>query len=134
MFRVHDETEIMSLRAQLTAAVSALDLRSCLPSAAERLVVEGDQIERLGRAIKTLAATRVAETGIWQKGGARSAEDWLADTTGTSKGDAADTLDTGKKLKDLPATAAALRKGKLSSKQAKAVTDAATADPSSERD
>lgn len=131
---MHDETEIMSLRAQLTAAVSALDLGSCLPSAAERLVVEGDQIERLGRAIKTLAATKVAEAGTWQKDGAKSAEDWLADTTGTSKGDAADTLDTGRKLKALPATEAELRKGKLSTKQAKAVTDAATADPSAERD
>ena len=47
MFEVHDEAVIMGLRAQLSAAVSALDLGSCLPSAAERLVVEGDQIERL---------------------------------------------------------------------------------------
>jgi hypothetical protein len=134
MFEVHDEATIMGLRAQLSAAVSALDLGSCLPSAAERLVIEGDQIERLGRAIKTLAATKVAETGTWQRDGARSAEDWLANKTGTSKSDAADTLSTGHKIKDLPATADALRKGKLSSKQAKAVADAAAADPSAEDD
>ena len=124
----------MGLRAQLSAAVSALDLGSCLPSAAERLVVEGDQIERLGRAIKTLAVAKVEEAGTWQKGDARSAEDWLAAQTGTTKGDAADTLNTAKKIKDLPATQSALRQGKLSSQQAKAVADAAAADPSAERD
>ncbi len=133
MFSVRDETAIIGLRAQLSAAVSALDLDSCLPSAAERLVHEGEQIERLGRAIKTLAATKVVESGAWEGRGTRSPEDWLASTTGTSKGDAADTLSTGRRLKHLPATEAAVRKGKLSERQAKAVADAATADPGAER-
>ena len=134
MVKVADEAEIMGLRAQLTAAVTTLDLGSCLPSTAERLVTEGDQIERLGRAIKTLAATRVAEAGTWQRDGSKSAEDWLASKTSTSKGEAKDTLDTGEQLKDLPATEGALRKGRLSAKAAKAVADAASADPSAESD
>jgi len=132
MFAVQDEATIGELRARLNAAVSALDLGCCLPSAAARLVEEGEQIERLGRAIKTLAATRVAESGMWQQGGARSPEDWLATKTGTSKTDAADMIATGRQLADLPATADALRSGKLSARQAKAVADAATADPAAE--
>jgi len=132
MFSTRDDTAITGLRAQLSAAVSALDLGCCLPSAAERLVEEGEQIERLGRAIKTLAAARVAESGAWRQGGAESPAHWLATKTGTSKGDAADTLATGRQLSDLPATEDALRQGKLSARQAKAVTDAATADPSAE--
>ena len=134
MVTVTDAAEIMGLRAQLTAAVTALDLGSCLPSTAERLVVEGDQIERLGRAIKTLAAARVHEAGSWEKPGVASPADWLAGATGTSKQDAQDTLDTGRNLRNLPATDAALRKGKLSPKQAKTVADAAAANPAAERD
>ena len=88
----------------------------------------------MGRAIKTLAATKIAESGRWEQDGSRSPEDWLAVKTGTSKGDAKDTLQTGKQLKDLPATEDALRKGKLSRKQAKTVADAASADPSAEDD
>jgi len=132
MFPLQDETAIVGLRAQLAAAVSALDLDCCLPSAAERLVNEGEQIERLGQVIKTLAAARVVEAGAWNRDGAHSPADWLASKTGTSKGDAADTLTTGQQLKDLPATQDAMRKGKLSRRQAQAVADAAAADPSAE--
>lgn len=112
--------------------MSVLDLGCCLPSTAERLVAESEQIERLGQAIKTLAAARVIEAGAWDKGGARSPEDWLATTTGTSIGDAADTITTGRQLNDLAATKDALCHGRLSRRQAKAVADAASADPSAE--
>jgi len=133
MFVGQDAGAIRGLREQLSAAVSALDLGCCLPSAAVELVHEGDQIERLGRAIKTLAAAKVAQSPVWQTGGARSPEDWLAEATGTSKTDAADTITTGQRLDELPATADALRAGKLSSQQAKAITDAASTDPTAEQ-
>lgn len=133
MFVVRDATVISGLREQLSATVSGLDLGCCLPSAAVELVQEGDRIERLGRAIKTLAAAKVAQSPAWQTGGARSPEDWLAEVTGTSKTDAADTITTGQRLEELPATEKAVRAGKLSGQQAKAVTDAASADPSAEQ-
>ena len=134
MFDLQDEAAITSLRADLSAAVAALDVDACLPSTAARLVQEGDQIERLGRAIKTLAAARVAATGAWKEGGASSPADWLATATDSTKREAGDTIDTGTKLHQLPATRAALQQGRLSAAKARAVTDAAAADPSAEPD
>lgn len=132
MFAVQDERGIAALREQLSALVSGLDLGCCLPSAAARLVDEGEQIERLGRAIKTLAATRVVEAGAWPRDRARSPEDWLASATGTSKTDAAELLATGRALQQLPGTLDAVRGGRLSGRQAKAVAGAAALDPSAE--
>jgi hypothetical protein len=134
MFPVHDASEVSTLRERLRAVVSALDVDCCVPSEAERLVREGEEIERLGHAIKTLAAARVVAAGTWEQPGVNSPAEWLAGTTGTSKRDAQDTLDTARKLKELPATAEAVRAGRLSAKQAKTVADAAQANPAAEDD
>src|ERR1700722_5097344 len=76
------------------------------------------RIERLAAAGNLLAAGRVEETHRWRADGARSAEDGLAAQTGTTRADAAGVLATAARVKDLPATAQALRAGNLSAPQA----------------
>jgi hypothetical protein len=93
----------------------------------------GADVERLGAAIKTIAAGRVAEGDAWRRAGDRSPADWLAKKTGTTVGEARGVLATGAALPDAPATNAALRSGALSARQAEAVAVAAAADPSSEQ-
>jgi hypothetical protein len=79
-----------------------------------------------------LVAERAAETNQWRAEGDRSPEQWLARRSGMTVGAAKETLDTARRVKDLPATGTALRAGRLSSVQAAAVAAAAVADPSSE--
>lgn len=81
-----------------------------------------------------LLAKRVTETNAWQDDGGtdRSAAHWLARRTGTSVGEAQHELATVERLADLPATAEAVRAGRLSHQQARAITTGATADPAAE--
>jgi hypothetical protein len=98
---------------------------------ARALVEQAAEGERLLGAVKTLAAGRVAETAAWGAG-FRDAEAWLASTSGTTVGKARATLETAELVKELPATVAALRSGRLSETQVELVASAATADPSAE--
>jgi hypothetical protein len=92
----------------------------------------GAEVERLGSAIKTIAAGRAAEGDAWRRAGDRSAGDWLAKQTGSTVGEARSTLEVAAKLPDAPATSAALRDGRLSPRQAAAIVPAAAADPAAE--
>lgn len=133
MFVVQDAAEIHEATERLSGLLSALDLGLLLPSTIKDLVAVGDRIERLGHGLKTLAAAKVAASEAWRGDGDRSAEDWLARTTDTSKGEANRMVETGKRLDELPATAEAAKRGDLSAKQAEAIAGAASADPSAER-
>jgi hypothetical protein len=134
MFRVADTSEIVEAVERLSGLLAALDVADVLPSTAKDLVVVGEQIERCGHALKVTAAARVVEAGAWQAPGVRSPEDWLAGATGTSKGQAKRKLATGKRLNQLPSTAAAAKAGKLSAEQAEAVADAVASAPGSEEE
>jgi len=76
------------------------------------------EIERLAAAGKALAAHRVEVTRAWQGRGTRSAAHFVAATCGSSVRSAVLSLDTARRLEELPATAEALRAGRLSSAQA----------------
>ena len=89
-------------------------------------------LERMAATVKGLAAVRVADSGLWREAGARTAAHHLAGITGTSVGQAADAIETARRLDRLPAMSAAARSGVLSAQQASAVADAAVADPSAE--
>ncbi len=93
---------------------------------------EASAIEKMAATVKALAAARVARTDVWRRRGDRSAAHELARRTGTSVGQAAQALETGRRLSALPETAAAARRGELSAQQASAIADAAGADPSAE--
>lgn len=123
-------TAVRHMRAFLSTAdperVSTTDavevVRACL------------ELEKLAAAGKTLFADRAAQSPVWVDEGHVSPTTWLADQAKTPIGDAASTLAASKALAELPKTAEALRKGKLSPAQAKEVTRAARHDPSSERE
>jgi len=99
---------------------------------ASTAVEEASAIEKMAATVKALAAARVARTDLWRRRGDRSAAHELARRTGTSVGQAAQALETGKRLSALPETAAAARRGELSPHQTSAIADAASADPSAE--
>jgi hypothetical protein len=112
--------------------VAGLDPAALDGADAAHLVEVFAEVERLGGAGRTLAAGRVAETGAWGVG-FRDAAAWMSSVAGTTVGRARATLETAARLEQLPATAAALRSGRLSDTQVELVASAATADPAAER-
>jgi hypothetical protein len=114
---------------RLAGLVADVDLHGTSPATCKQLVALGERIERTGRTLKAIAAAKVAASAAWQGDGDRSAEDWLARTTGTTRAEAARELDTGQKLQASPDVAKAAASGQLSVKQAEAIAGAAAADP-----
>ncbi len=90
------------------------------------------RIERLGVAGKAVAARRVEATQVWRQEGFRSAASWMAAKTGTTTGQATATLETAKRMEDLPATSEMFRSGQLTEAQAKEISHAAEASPEAE--
>ena len=113
----------------LAEVVAALDLSAAEAAMCKDLVLLGERIERTGRTLKSMAAAKVAESVVWQGEGDRSAEDWLARTTGTTRAEAAREVETGQQLAALPEVAKAAVAGELSVKQAEAIAGAAAVDP-----
>ena len=89
-------------------------------------------IENMAATIKALAASRVADTGVWRRGGDRSAAHHLARTTGSSVGQAVEALHTARRLEGLPELAARARRGELSAAQSAVIAELAVADPGAE--
>jgi hypothetical protein len=99
---------------------------------AERIRNEAGLIKNTAAAIEAQAAARVAETSVWKKSGERSPAHELAKKNGTSVAQARDAIETGRRLRDLPATADAVRRGELSMEQASLVAETAAVDPDAE--
>ena len=130
VMEVQDARRVSEAADLLAAAVAELDLGSVLPATCRELVALGERIERTGRALKAMAAAKVADTALWQGEGDRSPEDWLARTTGTTRAEAARELQCGRDLHAVPEVAQAATAGALSVKQTEAIAGAAAADPS----
>jgi Domain of unknown function (DUF222) len=92
-----------------------------------------DEIERCAVAAKTLLAARLEESRTWARTGDRSAAEYMARKAGSSVGAARNGLETSKRLRRLPATEAAVRRGELSRAQAEAIADAAAVNPAAEQ-
>jgi hypothetical protein len=92
-----------------------------------------DAIERLAASAKTLLAARVDESRVWQRAGDRSAPEYLARKSGSSLGAARSSLETSKRVRMLPHTRSAMRRGELSRTQAEHIADAAAAKPDAEQ-
>ena len=73
-----------------------------------------DSIERCAAAAKTLLAERVEQSRVWAREGDRSAAEHLARKSGSSLGAARAGLETSRKLRQLPATEAAVRRDRKS--------------------
>ena len=121
-----------SLRSQLASLLADLD--PGLLSGRDAVSLYGDfcHLERLVTGAKTLLAPRIAESGLWERDGHRSAASLLADLEGGTTGQARRTLDAGRRLVDLPGTEAAVRKGALSGPKLDQITQTASLDPTVE--
>ncbi|MFZ6005038.1 MAG: DUF222 domain-containing protein [Actinomycetota bacterium] len=133
MFAEAETRQLEEATERLSGLLSALDVGLVPGSSLPDLVALGERIERLGHALKTQAAAAVAGSSVWRAAGVRSPEEWLAQRTGSSRSEAARLVETGRQLQQLPATAAAVRRGDLSARQAQAIAGAASADPGSEQ-
>ena len=91
-----------------------------------------DAVERRAASTKLLLARVVEEAGWWKRAGKRSAADQLAAIAGTSVSAAKNQLETSKRIRKLPATARALRAGRLSAAKAEAIAGAAEVAPGAE--
>ncbi len=107
----------------------------CITTAQAARVLElAAEIERFAGSLKLLAASRAEKSRKWAAEGHRSAASWVAEKSKGSFGDAISTLETARRLTELPGTAEALKKGALSSAQAKEVASAAGSDPRAEQE
>ncbi len=99
---------------------------------AASLVEVFEEIVRLGTAGKTLAATRATSGNVHLLSGHRTPDEWLSAITGSTKGAARSLLKVGEALASQSTVEDALRGGKLTSEQARLVTDAVKINPTSE--
>lgn len=128
------------LHQQLRDAVSAvrgildeLDQTRLSANEAAYLVDSFAELERLSVAGRTLTGRAVAQSDLWQRLGFRTPAQWMAVRSQSTMGAAIATLETGRKLDELPATREAFKAGSLSAHQAREISAAAAADPSAER-
>ena len=99
---------------------------------AKRAIDLCTRAERLVVASRNRLARRVERAVVWKRAGHRSAAHWYASATGTSVGAAMRSLETARRLEELPETADAFRTGELSEAQASEIAAAAALDPSAE--
>ncbi len=112
--RLNRAQDLRGLRLELGLQVDALQPDAVHLGDALALWEELDGVERLAASAKTLLAARVAEAASWKRSGFRSAAEQLAAVSGSSVSAARNVLETSEQVKELPATAAAMRAGTLS--------------------
>lgn len=118
--------------ASVRSVVGSIDTNTLLPSDAAKFVDLFAELERLATAGRTIAGRSVEKSRLWLQQGYRTPAQWMASHAQTTVGAAITTIETGRKLDDLPATREAFQAGTLSGFQAAEITDAAAADPEAE--
>jgi hypothetical protein len=113
-------------RISLNSVALEFDASALSPEVAVRVVDELGAIRRVVDGMLGQAARQVAATST-DNGCAT-----VARLLGVGTGEVRSAVDTAKKLEDLPATAAAVRAGRLSSKEASLIAGAATVNPDAE--
>jgi hypothetical protein len=120
---------LADLRQAVEAFTSRFDARLLAAGDASRALAQLTAMRNMISDAEARAAARVTECGTWKVAGARSPEDYIATQTGTSVAAAGVALRVAEQLQDLPAVAAAVRRGALSPQQAAAVSSAASVAP-----
>jgi hypothetical protein len=123
---------LSELTAGMRAYADCFDASSLSCADAAVVVKQAAAVEHMAATVKALAAARAAEANTWKGGGFRSAEEELAQTTGTTVTGARETLALGERLANQPQVAAAARRGDISPAQASVIADAVAADPAAE--
>ncbi|MGI9604211.1 MAG: HNH endonuclease signature motif containing protein [Acidimicrobiales bacterium] len=118
---------------QLDAAVASVEsLVDEVPDAATMVEALVPYRRRLDAAAAKLAA-RAGRQQAHHRSGDKDEAAWLANTTGVSKKQASETLDTQRRLEKLPTLRDAVDHGRLSVDQANLVARAGQADPDQQR-
>lgn len=113
--------------------VSSLDPDRLPADDVAELVDHFAELERLAVAGRTIAGRRVERSKVWREQGYSTPARWMAAKAQTTVAAAIATIETGRRLEDLPETRDALRSGSLSAVQATEISAAAIADPTAER-
>jgi len=124
--------ELRSVRAAVDALACSFDARALSGADALRAVDELGAIARVIEGLLGCCAKRVDDSGVHETRGDRSAASLVGRTLGVPAGEVRNIIDTAAKLERLPATAAAVRDGRLSPRQARTIAEAATANPGAE--
>jgi hypothetical protein len=125
-------TSLRSLRRSVEAAGRDYDARELSGDGAVRAMEDLGAIRHVIDGMLARTAKQVADTDVHLRRGERSAPAFVARSLGMSVGEVRSAIDTAEKLDALPATDARVRAGKLSSKQAEMIADAASANPDAE--
>ena len=130
--RCTDARDLRGLQLELAAVVRGFDPDAVQLCDLDELWAEVAAVDRLVSTLKTLLARRMEDAATWKRAGYRSVAEQLAAVSGTSVSAARNMLETSKQLEALPATADAMRAGKLSRAKAQAIASAATVAPEAE--
>jgi hypothetical protein len=114
------------------SVVGCLDSESVGAREAADLVESFAELERLANAGRTLCGRLVERAQLWRDQGYRSPAQWMAVRAQSTMGAAIATLETGRKLEELPVTREAFTAGSLSAHQAREITAAASVAPAAE--
>lgn len=118
---------------ELRSVVDSLDPAVWTGVQARRAVEAFVAIERVAVAGRILALGRLDETGAWTVGNHhRDVASWLAAEAGIAVGAAHGVVETARRVRDLPETAAAVRSGRLSGAQTDVIARAAVEAPHAE--
>ena len=120
------------LAASLRDDLASMDADALDPRDAAEMVETFGEIERLANAGRTIAGRAIEKSRLWWQQGYRTPAQWMASRAQTTVGAAVVTLETGRRLDDLPATREAFKAGTLSSFQAAEISRAAAEDPDAE--
>ena len=120
---------LSELRRAVCSYASGFDADVISSDDASRAMREAAAIENAAATLKALAARRVAATSGWKRAGDRSPAHHLAREAGTSIAQAAEALETARRLAEMPALSGAARAGELSPRQAAVIADAALPPP-----
>ena len=126
--------DLRHARSAIEAIARDFDPAACTGDDAVACVKELGIIRRLTDGMVAKAAERVEDTAAHAYGSDRSAAELTERLVGVSSGEAKRAIETAAKLEALPATAAAVRAGKLSMRQTDLIVATAADDPTVERD
>src|SRR5205085_7014759 len=124
--------EIVEVLDGLRPLVKKLGTEPVGSDEAVELVELGIELERLGAAVRMIAA-RSVDSDWWKAAGFRSAASWMAAKAGLPVGPSIAAMETLRLLDELPATAEAFRSGRLSLAQVSEIADVASEWPATEQ-
>jgi HAMP domain-containing protein len=126
-------TKLRDAVATVRILVSSLETDGMPADDVAQLVHHFAELERLALAGRTLAGRRVERSKVWREQGFSTPARWMAATAQTTVSDAITTIETGRRLDELPEVRRAVQAGELSAVQAAEISAAAAADPAAER-